>query len=415
TQAKKLPDFSCRGQSSEKLGLRVYPKGQVALHRKSRRPTRSAGVRAIIARCWPHMIFGNLLTCQWWSDTWLDEGFARFIAVRVMYRTKPRWNLGASILHMIKGLMQETPFFNALKQVPGGDSEPDYDAPQNDISYTQKRFLLPVAPGSSAPVLTRHTWDVPLTLISGAFKDDLQAALQAANRPCWVSSASEKLPDRCLTIFTEKPTVVAGTDQTSNFIIANVQQFGFYRVNYDISNWNRIIRALGAYTSGADQRNVLHDVHTRGQLIDDSFNLARADQLGTGNQYEIPLRLINIYLTKEQSYGPLASAMDNLRYIDQMLRGTPDYPQFAGYMQNLAGQLYKKSMWETNWKDSWTTADQESESSYGTLMFNTLVIETACFYGVSDCLTEADTRFAAWVARGKDRAFTADERPPMKI
>ncbi|OWA55453.1 putative Thyrotropin-releasing hormone-degrading ectoenzyme, partial [Hypsibius exemplaris] len=201
---------------------------------------------------------------------------------------------GASILHMIKGLMQETPFFNALKQYvkvnadvptrpellmteldkvynsasdklserlskwiyqkgyPVVTVSRNYDSTNpNDISYTQKRFLLPVAPGSSAPVLNEtDTWDVPLTLISGAIKDDLQTALQAANLPCWVSSASEKLPDRCLTIFTDKPTVVAGTDQISNFIIANVQQFGFYRVNYDIRNWNRIIGALGAYTSG---------------------------------------------------------------------------------------------------------------------------------------------------------------------
>ncbi|OWA49975.1 Aminopeptidase N [Hypsibius exemplaris] len=273
-----VPDFSAGAM--ENWGLVVYREASLLYQPQVSTADQKRGVAAIIGHELAHMIFGNLLTCQWWSDTWLNEGFARFMQYELMYRTKPRWNLqpmftywvvreamsqdafttthalsdpsvetiadingmfstityakGASILHMIKGLMQETPFFNALKQYvkvnadiptrpellmteldkvynsasdklserlskwiyqkgyPVVTVSRNYDsANPNDISYTQKRFLLPVAPGSSAPVLNEtDTWDVPLTLISGAIKDDLQVALQAANRPCWVSSAS---------------------------------------------------------------------------------------------------------------------------------------------------------------------------------------------------------------------------------
>ena len=40
------------------------------------------------------------------------------------------------------------------------------------------------------------------------------------------------------------PVKPGGNSDVDNYIVANVQQYGFYRVNYDLTNWNRIITAL---------------------------------------------------------------------------------------------------------------------------------------------------------------------------
>lgn len=87
-------------------------------------------------------------------------------------------------------------------------------------------------------------------------------------------------------------------------------------MNYDDRNWDLIWAQL------------LHDptlisTLTRAQLIDDAFNLARADQLS----YRTAFQLAN-YLRKETKYVPWKSAFDVFEYIDTMLVRTPTYEAF---------------------------------------------------------------------------------------
>lgn len=35
-------------------------------------------IAAVIAHEQAHMWFGDLVTCDWWSHLWLNEGFARY-------------------------------------------------------------------------------------------------------------------------------------------------------------------------------------------------------------------------------------------------------------------------------------------------------------------------------------------------
>ncbi len=91
---------------------------------------------------------------------------------------------------------------------------------------------------------------------------------------------------------------------------------GYYRVNYDERNWNLIWAQL------------LHELSqiptiSRAQIVDDAFNLARADLL----PYRTAMNLAN-YLKKEDEYLPWKSAFDAFQYIDSMLASTPTYEAF---------------------------------------------------------------------------------------
>lgn len=89
---------------------------------------------------------------------------------------------------------------------------------------------------------------------------------------------------------------------------------GFFRVNYTEKNWLSLIKQLN------DSPTAIH-VLNRAQLIDDSFNLARAGKLN----YTIPLNLVR-YLEKEDDIIPWFSALNTLSYVlDRMRRNADGY------------------------------------------------------------------------------------------
>lgn len=83
---------------------------------------------------------------------------------------------------------------------------------------------------------------------------------------------------------------------------------GFYRVNYDLKNWNRLISVL---KNNSKQIHVLN----RAQLVDDSFNLARAGEL----PYSVPLNLVE-YLNNENDFIPWYSVLNSMSYIVERSR-----------------------------------------------------------------------------------------------
>jgi len=141
------------------------------------------------------------------------------------------------------------------------------------------------------------TWLIPVTFTTN---------FSAANyRKEWLESSEAQFKD---------------LPQPSQWVIFNVNLQGFYRVNYDLQNWDLIISQL------LDDHKAI-DVVNRAALLDDAFSLARASVL----DYSIALRL-TMYLSKEREYLPWKTALNSLSYLDTMLKMTPVYEMFqVGY------------------------------------------------------------------------------------
>ncbi|CAH0605713.1 unnamed protein product [Chrysodeixis includens] len=71
-----LPNF--RGGAMENWGLIKYKESLLLYDPEQSPPNFKYEVARIIAHETTHMWFGNLVTCHWWSDAWLNEGFANY-------------------------------------------------------------------------------------------------------------------------------------------------------------------------------------------------------------------------------------------------------------------------------------------------------------------------------------------------
>lgn len=94
------------------------------------------------------------------------------------------------------------------------------------------------------------------------------------------------------------------------WIIANIQQTGYYRVNYDTHNWRLIIN----YLMNKDNINKIHVIN-RAQLIDDAFHLTRS----IGEPLDIAIFLnLTKYLVNEIEYLPWQVAINHFEYLINM-------------------------------------------------------------------------------------------------
>lgn len=82
-------------------------------------------------------------------------------------------------------------------------------------------------------------------------------------------------------------------------------------MNYESDNWRRLVQQLN------DSHEAIHQLN-RAQLIDDSFNLARAGMLG----YSTALDL-STYLKYEEDRIPWYTAVDCLTYVVERMRRSP--------------------------------------------------------------------------------------------
>lgn len=95
---------------------------------------------------------------------------------------------------------------------------------------------------------------------------------------------------------------------SDSWYIGNIQHSGWYRVNYDANNWNLLINQMIE-----DDHTLINPIH-RAQLLDDSFNLGRAeiiDQLVFFN--------ISKYLIKETDGLAFTPAFTGFSYMTSFI------------------------------------------------------------------------------------------------
>ncbi|KAG4068421.1 hypothetical protein HA402_007941 [Bradysia odoriphaga] len=161
-----------------------------------------------------------------------------------------------------------------------------------------------------------------------------------------------------------------------DWIIVNVQQTGYYRVNYDLKNWNLIIGYL------RNKRHFSKIAPTnRAQLIDDALNLARASYLS----YQTALDVTQ-YLVHEHDYVPWKAAINSMNFIDSMMIKGGDYHLLKKYFLSLIESVYKEVGFDDPRDDDMLTGYKRVD-----------ILTAACHVGYQDCVDSSRRNYHIWM------------------
>ncbi|VAI31868.1 unnamed protein product [Triticum turgidum subsp. durum] len=91
-----IPDFAAGAM--ENYGLVTYREVALLFDDKSSSASSKQNIAITVAHELAHQWFGNLVTMEWWTHLWLNEGFATWMSHLAVDSFFPQWNIWAQFL-----------------------------------------------------------------------------------------------------------------------------------------------------------------------------------------------------------------------------------------------------------------------------------------------------------------------------
>uniref|UniRef100_A0A8K9WZS4 Aminopeptidase n=1 Tax=Oncorhynchus mykiss TaxID=8022 RepID=A0A8K9WZS4_ONCMY len=392
-----------------------------------------------------HQWFGDLVTPVWWEDVWLKEGFAHFFEYVGTDFLFPKWNMEkqrflTDVLHevmLLDGLASSHPISQEVYDATDIDRVFDWIAYKKSLKYVivpLQDYLMTHMYSNAGrddlwnklteamqkegkdinikevmdcwtlqmgyPVVTiskNYSLDHSVTITQEHFVYDREARFRDPdlfNRSLqWqipltlaLGNSTYKSSEVILWISNKTETHKVGRMDDDMWLLGNINQTGYFRVNYDLHNWRLLI---GQLMTNAE----IISVGNRAGLIDDVFNLARAGYL----PQNVPLQII-CYLPQEREFLPWHAASRSLYQLDKLLDRTEDYSLFSDFVLKQVASKYHKMGWPLA-----LTEGSIIQASYQTEELQREVIMLACSFGNKHCHRQAVSLISDWISSNKNR------------
>ncbi|KAK1160919.1 aminopeptidase Ey-like [Acipenser oxyrinchus oxyrinchus] len=435
-----LPDFNAGAM--ENWGLVTYRETALLYDPHVSSTSNKERVVTVIAHELAHQWFGNLVTVRWWNDLWLNEGFASYVEYLGADYAEPSWNIkdlmvlndvhrvfavdalasshplssnedeintpaeiselfdaisyskGASVLRMLSEFLTEDVFVKGLRTYL---NEFQY----NSTVYQDLWDHLQRAVDSSGVNLTHKVEDimnrwtlqmgfpvVTINTMTGQVTqkhflvdpDSVVNRTSPFNYIWYVPISWTKLENAQPQYWLDQTTVTNENMKTTGteWLLANINCTGYFRVNYNIENWNRLLKQL-------ETAHTVIPVINRAQLIDDAFNLARAGYIQTTLALDTTK-----YLSKDKEYMPWESAIDNLGYFSLMFDRTEVNGPMQAYLRKQVTPLFD---YYENITSNWTVLPPGHTEQYNQIN----AVSVACKNGVKMCQELASNLYQEWM------------------
>ncbi|XP_047510693.1 membrane alanyl aminopeptidase-like [Pieris napi] len=360
-----VPDWA--SGATENWGLVSYREVRLLYEEGETNALDKMYIGTITAHELAHKWFGNLITCRWWNNVWINEGFASYFEYFAMHEVDPsleiadQFNIlslqsalssdssvntralehtvntptqvtghfsgisytkGAALLVMLKNLMGESTFKKALNYFLVEKSyEHAYpvDLYSNFAKAVAEDQTLPSSVNIAAffrywveergyPVI-----NVNVNMASGLIKISQERFFISPSaqqtKQFWpipltfTSGHNPKFENLTITHVMQGEEYEIQNTPGHNWVIFNLQQKGIYRVNYDTHTWEMIADALQT------NHTQIHHLN-RAQIVDDVFALMRSERMS----FNLGFRVLD-FLKKDTSYYSWYPAISGFSWI----------------------------------------------------------------------------------------------------
>ncbi|CAH0694094.1 unnamed protein product [Spodoptera exigua] len=418
-----IADFSAGAM--ENWGLVTYRETCLLVDEEHTSAVRRQWIALVVGHELAHQWFGNLVTMEWWTHLWLNEGYASFVEFLCVNHLFPEYDIWTQFVteNYIRALELDCLKNSHPIEVPVGHPS-EIDEIFDDISYNKGASVIRMLHKYIGDDDFRKGMNIYLTRhqYKNTFTEDLWAALEeASNKPVgavmstWtkqmgfpvVEVSSEQIgSDRVLKLTQQKfcadgsqggdtlwmvPITISTQEQPSKVALSTVLEkrqqevvlkdvaesswvklnpgtVGYYRTRYPASMLAQLVTAI--------RDGSLPPLDRLG-LLDDCFALVQAGHTPTAES----LKLIEAF-TNETNFTVWSSISNCLSKLSALFSHTPLDKPLKNYGRKLFSNITRRLGWDA----------EEKESHLDTLL-RSLVLNKMISFEDPDTIKEAKSRF----------------------
>lgn len=422
-----IPDFA--SGAMENWGVVTYREEALLVDDGSSSASSKQWVATVVAHELSHQWFGNLVTMEWWTHLWLNEGFASYIEYLAVDHIFPEWDMwtefvsndlgqalsldslkhthpievpvrhpdeiseifdavsyakGASVIRMLAEYLGERDFRNGLRYYLKKHSYKNTETAElweafEKVSKKPVTKMMRTWTGKPGyPVLNVSRIGEDIEVQQNRFFRSPISKKEADDHTVWQTPVSiigaDKIGSEYCTVTKRREKVKTGFQ--NGWIKLNAGETSVMRVNYSVELWKLLEEPVS--------RKILTSVDRLG-LVRDSFDFAMSGEIYT------PTALLFASSYKnETSYAVWSELARGLATVDSLLGNELFVNKYKKYCQKIFAPMVK----EVGFRN-------KPQDKHSDILLRELILSNAGKYGDEDVIAKARDLFGR-IKKGKN-------------